>query len=101
MKRIPDRDYQKMMASPGVQRALDARADAVVTEAKRRIKKVTGKTAESVVKETARRDDGVQVRRVGFDLDRDESGPYYMFGTEDTPPHPDLQAAAKAVKGKR
>jgi hypothetical protein len=90
-----------MMNSPEVQRALDARADAVLVEAKRRIKKVTGKTAESVVKVTAERDDGVQIRRVGFDLDVDESGPYYMFGTEDTPPHPDLQAAAKAVKRRR
>lgn len=101
MKRFSDRDYRKMMNSPEIQHALDQRADAIVDEAKRRIKKVTGRTAESVVKETADRDDGVRVRRVGFDLDKDESGPYYMFGTEDTPPHPDLQAAAKAVKGKR
>lgn len=98
MARIPARDYQKMMNSPDVQRALDARADAIVNDAKRRTHKVSGKTAESIVKEPAQRDDGVRVRRVGFDLDISETGPYYMFGTEDTTPHPDLQAAAKSVK---
>lgn len=98
MARIPARDYQKMMNTREVQRALDARADAIVDDAKRRTHKVSGQTAESIVKESAQRDDGVRVRRVGFDLDISESGPYYMFGTEDTAPHPDLQAAAKSVK---
>jgi HK97 gp10 family phage protein len=98
VKRIPDRDYQKMMNSAAVQRALDVRADAIVDLAARRIKHVTGKTAESVTKVTATRDDGVSVRRVGYDLDQDESGPYYEFGTEDTPPHPTLRAAAAAVQ---
>lgn len=101
MKRIPDRDYQKMMNSPEVQHVLDERADAILDEARRRHKKVSGLTARSLTKETAERDDGVSVRRVGYDLDVSESGPYYMFGTEDTPPHPDLQAAARAVKGRR
>lgn len=101
MKRIPDSDYRRMMNSPDIQRVLDQRADAIVDEGRRRIHKVSGDTARSLVKETAQRDDGVTVRRVGFDLDIAESGPYYTFGTEDTPPHPDLQAAAKAVKGKR
>lgn len=101
VKRFSDRDYQKMMNAPDVQKALDARADAIVNDGRRRITKVSGDTARSLVKETATRDDGVKVRRVGFDLDISESGPYYTFGTEDTPPHPDLQAAAKASKGKR
>lgn len=101
MQRIPDRDYQKMMNSPAVQVVLDARADAIVAVAKRRIKKVTGATAESVTSEPARRDDGVMVRRVGYDLDVSDSGPYYEFGTEDTPPHPSLRAAAKAVRSRR
>jgi hypothetical protein len=101
MKRIPDRDYQAMMNSPEVQRVLDQKADAIVDEGRRRIHKVSGDTARSLVKETAERDDGVRVRRVGFDLDISEAGPYYMFGTEDTPPHPDLQAAAKAVRSRR
>lgn len=98
MKRFSDRDYQKMMNAPEVQRALDARADEIVDVAKRRTKKVTGATAESIVKETAVRDDGVRVRRVGYDLDVSDSGPYYEFGTEDTPPHPTLRSAAKSVK---
>lgn len=101
MKHFSDRDYHKMMNSPEVQRALDLRADAIVEEGRRRIHKVSGDTARSLVKESAQRDDGVTVRRVGFDLDISESGPYYTFGTEDTPPHPDLQAAAKRVRGKR
>lgn len=101
MKRIPAGDYQKMMNAPGVQRALDERADAILENARRRHKKVSGVTAASLTKETARRDDGVTVRKVGYDLDVSDSGPYYMFGTEDTPPHPDLQAAAKAVTRRR
>ena len=98
MKRMSDRDYQKMMNGPEVQRALDRRADAIVDAARQRTKKVTGHTADSIVKETAVRDDGVRVRRVGYDLDISESGPYYEFGTEDTPPHPTLRLAAKSVK---
>lgn len=98
MERISDRDYQKMMNSPDVQRALDERADAIVAAARQRTKKVTGGTADSIAKETATREDGVSVRRVGYDLDISESGPHYEFGTEDTPPHPTLRVAAKAVK---
>jgi HK97 gp10 family phage protein len=98
MKRIPDRDYQKMMNSPDVQKVLERKAEAIRDKARQRIKKVTGETAASVVVERAMRDDGVLVRRIGYDLDISESGPYYEFGTEDTPPHPDLRAAAKAVK---
>ena len=101
MKRIPDGDYRKMMNSPDVQRVLDQKADAIVDGARRRTHKISGVTAESIVKVLAERDDGVTVRRVGYDLDISDSGPYYAFGTEDTPPHPDLQAAAKAVRGKR
>ena len=101
MKRIPTRDYQEMMNSPDVQRVLDQTADLIVDEGRRRIKHVTGDTARSLVKTSAVRDDGVKVRRVGYDLDISESGPYYEFGTEDTPPHPTLRAAGKAVKGKR
>jgi hypothetical protein len=87
-----------MMNSPGIQRALDERADAIKAAASARIKKVTGHTAESVAVEDATRDDGVQVRHVGYDLSKDVSGPYYEFGTEDTPPHPTLRVAAKSVK---
>lgn len=101
MERMSDRDYQKIMNSPDVQRVLDLRADAVRDETKRRTKHVTGKTADSVVVERAHRDDGVLVRRIGYDLDVSDSGPYYEFGTEDTAPHPNLRAAAKSVKGKR
>lgn len=98
MNRIPARDYQKMMNSPGVQAVLELRARAIAAEASRRIKHVTGVTASSVAVEFADRDDGVLVRHVGYDLDVSDSGPYYEFGTEDTPPHPTLRAAAKAVK---
>lgn len=97
--RMPDRDYQEMMNSPEVQKVLEQRAEAIRDETRRRIKKVTGDTAASVVVQTAERDDGVLVRRVGYDLDIAESGPYYEFGTEDTAPHPNLRAAARAVKG--
>lgn len=100
MNRIPARDYEKMMNAPAVQQALDAKADLIRDTARARTKKVTGGVADSIVSETALRDDGVMVRRVGFDLDVDEAGPYYNFGTEDTPPHPVLQAAARAA-GKR
>jgi len=101
VNRIPARDYEKMMNSPAVQQALEDQAEAIRDETVRRIKKVTGVTADSVAVETAMRDDGVMVRRVGYDLDVSDSGPYYEFGTEDTPPHPNLRAAAKAVRGKR
>lgn len=101
MKHFSDRDYRKMMNAPEVQRVLQQRAEAIQDEARRRIHKVSGDTARSVVVESAQRDDGVTVRRVGFDLEISETGPYYTFGTEDTPPHPDLQAAGKRVRGKR
>ena len=97
-KHFSDRDYQKIMNGPEVQKALDLKADAIRDEGRRRIKKVTGGTAESLVVESAMRDDGVHVRRVGYDLDVSDSGPYYEFGTEDTAPHPNLRAAAKAVR---
>lgn len=100
-KHFSERDYQNMMNGPDVQKALDAKADAIQTEGRRRIKKVTGATAESLVAVPAVRDDGVRVRRVGYDLDVAESGPYYEFGTEDTAPHPTLRAAAVAVQGRR
>lgn len=89
------------MNSPAVQAVLEVKARAIAAEASRRIKHVTGVTAESVAVEMADRDDGVLVRRVGYDLDVSDSGPYYEFGTEDTPPHPTLRLAARAVRGKR
>lgn len=97
-KHFSDREYRKMMNGPPVQRVLDQVADAIVNDGRRRIKKVTGATADSLVKETATRDDGVKVRRVGYDLDISESGPYYEFGTEDTLPHPNLRAAGKSAR---
>lgn len=100
MKRMSDHDYQAMMNAPEVQRVLQDQADAIADETRRRIKKVTGATADSVTVETAVRDDGVTVRRVGYDLDVSDSGPYYEFGTEDTTPHPNLRAAARAVRGR-
>ena len=99
--RLSDRDYQDLMNSPDVQRVLDQRAEAIQDEARRRTKRVTGETANSIVVEHAVRDDGVKVRRVGYDLDVSDSGPYYEFGTEDTAPHPTLRTAARAVKGSR
>lgn len=101
MKHFSDRDYQKMMNSPGVQRVLEDQAQAIAQETRKRIKRVTGETAESVAIVAAERDDGVLVRRVGYDLDVSDSGPYYEFGTEDTLPHPNLRAAAKAVRSRR
>lgn len=100
-KRLSDRDYQDMMNSPDVQRVLEDQAEAIAEDARRRIKRVTGATAESVAVVKATRDDGVLVRRVGYDLDVSDSGPYYEFGTEDTAPHPNLRAAARAVRGAR
>lgn len=97
-KHLSDREYQRIMNSPGVQKVLDQRAEEIRDEARSRIKKVTGVTAESVAVESAMRDDGVHVRRVGYDLDVSDSGPYYEFGTEDTAPHPTLRAAAKRVR---
>lgn len=96
-KHFSDRDYQDMMNGPEVQKALDAKADAIRDEAKRRTKKVTGDTAASIVVEHALRDDGVHVRRVGYDLDVSDSGPYVEFGTEDTAPHPSLRTAARTL----
>jgi HK97 gp10 family phage protein len=98
VKYFSDRDYQQMMNSPAVQKAIDAKAEAVRDEARRRTKKITGKTAASIVIVPAARDDGVRVRHVGYDLDISESGPYVEFGTEDTAPHPSLRAAGKAVR---
>ena len=101
MKQIPDRDYQQMMNSPEVQHAVDLRADAIVAGTRRRTRVDSGDTRASVTKVTEMRDDGVLERRVGYDLAVSDSAPYYVFGTEDTPPHPDLVVAAKAVRGKR
>ncbi len=95
---LSDRDYQKMMNSPDVQRVLDRVADAIVAAARSKVKKVTGRTSDSLVKENAIREDGVKVRRVGYDLDIYEGGPYEEFGTEDTAPHPVLRAAGRAGK---
>ena len=93
-----DRDYQKMMNAPNVQHAIDRLAEAIVANARKRIKHVTGITAESVAMETDTRDDGVYVRHVGYDLDVSDSGPYYEFGTEDTPPHPTLRQAGLSTR---
>ena len=101
VKHFSDSDYRKMMNSPEVQRACEQKAEAIAEGTRNRIKRVTGETADSVVVEVAERDDGVHVRRVGYDLDKSDSGPYYEFGTEDTPPHPNLRAAARAVQKAR
>lgn len=97
-KIFSDREYQDLMNSPSVQKKMDERAKKIQAEARRRIHKVTGETAESVVIEDALRDDGVLVRRIGYDLDISDSGPYYEFGTEDTPAHSALRIAAVVVK---
>jgi hypothetical protein len=97
-KRLSDREYQRIMNAPGVQRVLDQRAEAVQVETKRRVTVVTGDARDSVVVEVATRDDGVHVRRIGYDLDVSEDGPYWEFGTEDTAPHPTLRAAARTVR---
>lgn len=101
MEHFSDRDYRKMMNAPEVQRVLEERAKAIQEAARRRIHKVSGDTARSLVVEPTMREDGVLVRRVGYDLDVSDSGPYYEFGTEDTVPHPTLRTAAKAARGKR
>lgn len=98
-KIFSDREYQDLMNSPAVQKKLDERARKVQAKARDQINSVTGDTAQSVVIVDALRDDGVLVRRIGYDLDVADSGPYYEFGTEDTPAHPVLRAAAVAVKG--
>lgn len=97
--RLSDREYQALMNSPAVQRKVDERASAIQGEARHRIKQVTGGTAASLVVADALRDDGVLVRRIGYDDDIDENGKYYEFGTEDTPAHPVLRTAAKSVQG--
>lgn len=93
-----DREYQTIMNAPAVQQAIDQKAQAVLAFARKKIKHVTGLTAESVAIETDIRDDGVYVRRVGYDLDVSDSGPYYEFGTEDTLPHPTLRQAGQAAR---
>jgi HK97 gp10 family phage protein len=100
VKHLSDREYQKIMNSPAVQKVLEQRAEAIRDEARRRTKKVTGDTAASIVVDSAIRDDGVHVRRVGYDLDISDSGPYYEFGTEDTAPHPNLRAAGRSVRSR-
>lgn len=97
MNRLSDRDYQDLMNSPDVQSALEQKAELIRDLSKKGTKKLTGATADSIVMVDALRDDGVRVRRVGWDLDVDENGPFYEFGTEDTPPHPILRAAARAA----
>lgn len=96
--RLADREYQEIMNSPDVQRVLDERANAVQAETKRRVTVRSGKARDSVAVITAVRDDGVRVRRVGYDLDVSDHGPYWEFGTEDTAPHPTLRTAAKRAK---
>ena len=100
-KLFTDEQYRAIMNSPEVQRVLDEKAQRIKAETQAGIKKVTGSTAASVVVEDALRDDGVLVRHVGYDLDIDESGPYYEFGTEDTVAHPALRLAAAKVMGHR
>lgn len=97
VKLLSDRDYQDLMNSPAVQQACESKAEKIRDAAKARTKKITGATADSIVVESAMRDDGVHVRRVGWDLDVDENGPFYEFGTDDTPPHPVLRAAARSA----
>lgn len=97
-KYLSDSEYRKLMNSPDVQRACEAKAEAIAGGTRRRIRRVTGSTAESVVVVKAVRDDGAIVRRVGYDESVDENGKYYEFGTEDTPAHSPLRAAAKAAR---
>lgn len=97
-KRLSDREYQDIMNSPDVQRVLDQRAEAIQAETKRRVTVRSGEARDSVVVESAIRDDGVHVRRIGYDLDVSDHGPYWEFGTEDTAPHPTLRVAARRAK---
>jgi HK97 gp10 family phage protein len=96
--RLSDREYQRIMNSPDVQRVIEAKAEAIRDETRKRVTVRSGEARDSVVVESAIRDDGVHVRRVGYDLDVSDHGPYWEFGTEDTAPHPTLRAAAKSVK---
>jgi HK97 gp10 family phage protein len=95
---LSDREYQEIMNSPAVQRVLDERADGIQAETKRRVAVRSGKARDSVAVVAAARDDGVRVRRIGYDLDVSDHGPYWEFGTEDTPPHPTLRTAAKRAR---
>ena len=97
-KYLSDREYQAIMNSPAVQRAIEAKAGAIRDEVRKRITVRSGEARDSVVVESAIRDDGVHVRRVGYDLSISDHGPYWEFGTEDTAPHPTLRAAAKKVR---
>lgn len=97
-KYLSDAEYQKLMNSPDVQRACEAKAQAIASGTRQRIRHVTGATADSVTVVKAVRDDGVNVRRVGYDVDVDENGPYYEFGTEDTPARAPLRTAARAAR---
>jgi len=99
VKIFSDREYQDLMNSPSVQKKLDEQAKKIQAQARSRINSITGETADSVVIEDALRDDGVLVRRIGYDLDISDSGPYYEFGTEDTLAHPVLRIAAAVAKG--
>lgn len=95
---LSDREYSTLMNSPDVQRACDAKAEAIADGTRQRIRRVTGATAESVTVVKAVRDDGAIVRRVGYDESVDENGKYYEFGTEDTPARSPLRTAAKAAR---
>jgi HK97 gp10 family phage protein len=98
VNRLSDREYQRIMNSPDVQKVLERKAEAIRDETRKRVTVRSGEARDSVVVESAMRDDGVHVRRVGYDLDVSDHGPYWEFGTEDTAPHPTLRAAAKSVK---
>lgn len=98
VKHFSDRDYQQMMNDPSVQRAIQAKAEAIRDEVRKGVTVRSGEARDSVVVESALRDDGVHVRRVGYDLEISDHGPYWEFGTEDTAPHPTLRVAAKRVR---
>ena len=97
-KHLSDRDYQEIMNSPAVQRAIEAKAEAIRDEVRKGVTVRSGEARDSVVVESAVREDGVHVRRVGYDLDISDHGPYWEFGTDDTAPHPTLRTAAKRVR---
>lgn len=101
VKRLSDRDYADMMNSTSVQRALDKRASSILEEARRRTPEDSGDAKRSLTVEFALRDDGVLVRRIGWDLDIAEYGPYLEFGTEDTLAVPALRVAAAAKSPRR
>ena len=97
-KRMSNTDYQAMMNSPEVQQVLATKAEQIKANVRKRVTVRSGEARDSVAVVTATRDDGVRVRRIGYDLEISDHGPFWEFGTEDTAPHPTLRTAAKKVR---